>query len=59
MCGIESMGPVDDAWRIPDSLWQRIEPLLPQMRSHPKGGRPCIPARQCMDGIFGLAGLFR
>ena len=43
---------VDDAWRIPDSLWQRIEPLLPQERPHPKGGRRYTPARQCMDGIF-------
>ena len=43
---------VDDAWRIPDSLWQRIEPLLPQERPHPKGGRRYTPARQCMDGIL-------
>ncbi len=52
MCELESMRPVDDAWRIPDSLWQRIEPLLPQEQPHPKGGRPYIPARLCMDGIF-------
>ena len=52
MCELESMSPVDDAWRIPDSLWQRIEPLLPQEQPHPKGGRPYIPARQCMDGSF-------
>ena len=29
MCELESMSPVDDAWRIPDSLWERILPLLP------------------------------
>ncbi len=40
MCEPESMGPVDDAWRIPDCLWQRIEPLLPQEQPHSKGGRP-------------------
>lgn len=43
---------VDDEWRIPDALWERIEPLLPAQRPHPKGGRPWTPARQCMDGIF-------
>ena len=52
MCELEPMGPVDDAWRIPESMWQRIEPLLPQQRPHPKGGRRYTPARQCMDGIF-------
>ena len=52
MCELESMSPVDDAWRIPDSLWERILPLLPPERPHPKGGRRYIPARQCMDGIF-------
>ena len=52
MCELESMSPVDEAWRIPDSLWQRIEPLLSQNRPHSKGGRPYIPARQGMDGIF-------
>lgn len=43
---------VDEGWRIPDALWERIEPLLPAERLHPKGGRPWTPARQCMDGIF-------
>ncbi len=52
MCEPVSTSPVEDGWRIPDSLWQRIEPLLPQERPHPKGGRPYPPARQCMDGIF-------
>lgn len=43
---------VDDQWRIPDALWERIAPLVPAESSHPKGGRPYTPARQCMDGIF-------
>jgi len=47
-------GQVDDAWRIPDALWERIEPLLPPEPLHPKGGRPWADARQCMDGIFYL-----
>ena len=43
---------VDDGWRIPAEMWERIAPLLPPERPHPKGGRPWTPARQCMDGIF-------
>jgi len=43
---------VDDGWRIPDELWERIEPLLPPKRSYPKGGRPRMPDRQAMDAIF-------
>jgi transposase len=36
---------VDDGWRIPDELWDRIEPLLPPKEPQPKGGRPWIPDR--------------
>jgi putative transposase len=45
---------VDDGWLIPDEMWTRIEALLPTAKSHPKGGRPMVPARPCMDGIFYL-----
>lgn len=50
----ESMSPagVDEAWRIPDALWERIEPLLPPRATRSKRGRPPTPDRQCMDGIF-------
>ncbi len=50
--GKEELQPVDDGWRIPDALWQRIGPLLPPERPKPKGGRPRAPSRQCLDGIF-------
>lgn len=43
---------IADAWRIPDELWVRIEPLLPKWRRRRKGGRPPLPARQVMDGLY-------
>jgi transposase len=43
---------IAEAWRIPDELWQRIEPLLPKRRQSRKGGRPPLPYRQVLDGIF-------
>ena len=33
----------DDQWRIPDLLWQRIEPLLPARPPHPLGGHNPSP----------------
>ena len=43
---------VDDGWRIPDALWQCIEPIVPPTTPQPKGGSPWAPSRQCMEGIF-------
>ena len=43
---------VQEAWRIPDELWQRMEPLLPKWRKSRKGGRPALPYRQVANGIF-------
>ena len=39
---------------IPDELWQKIEPLLPEHKNTHRfgGGRPRAPDRACMDGIF-------
>lgn len=45
--------PVDDGWRIPDALWQRIEPLLPPRKPHPLGcHNPRVADRVAMDAIF-------
>jgi transposase len=43
---------VDDGWRLPDALWERLEPLLPKHRIHRKGGRPPLPWRCVLDGVF-------
>lgn len=43
---------VVEDFRIPDALWERIEPLLPRLRRSRKGGRPPLPQRQVLDGIF-------
>lgn len=41
-------------FRIPDELWERIEPLIPaHVNSHRfGGGRPRVPDRRILDGIF-------
>lgn len=37
---------------LPDDLWTRIEPLLPEEPPKPKGGRPRVPDRACLTGII-------
>ena len=40
-------------WRIPDELWERIQPLLPPRKPHPLGcHRPRVDDRRAMDAIF-------
>jgi putative transposase len=43
----------DDGWRMPDWLWERIEPLLPPPPAHPLGcHRRGVPKRRVMDAIL-------
>lgn len=43
----------DDGWRIPDALWEQIQPLLPLPKEHPWGmHNPRVPDRSAMDAIF-------
>ena len=43
---------VDASFRMPDSMWNRIEGLLPKFRRSRKGGRPRAEWRPVIDGIF-------
>ena len=38
--------------QISDSLWERIEPLLPVYKPSCKGGRPRLPLRNIVTGIL-------
>jgi transposase len=45
----------DDGWRIPDSLWEMMEPLLPKRKAHTLGcHNPRVPDRAAMNGILFL-----
>jgi transposase len=46
-----------NSFRISDELWAKMEPLLPVLPVHVNthrfgGGRPRVPDRKCLDGIF-------
>ena len=38
--------------QIPDTLWDRIDLLLPIYNPSPKGGRPRLPMRNVVTGIL-------
>ena len=38
--------------RVTETLWKGIAPLLPEPEPSPKGGRPRIPNRACLEGIL-------
>ena len=43
----------DDGWRIPDELWEQMEPLLPPRKPHPLGcHNPRVPDRDAMNAIL-------
>src|SRR6516225_7932233 len=44
---------LDNNWRIPDALWQRLEPMLPVRKRRRKNpGRRPLEWRPVIDGIF-------
>jgi transposase len=38
--------------RLTDKQWEKIEPLLPPVRTRRRGGRPPVPHRAVLDGIL-------
>lgn len=43
----------DDGWRVPDELWEELEPLLPPRPRYPLGcHRPRVPDRDAMNAIL-------
>lgn len=44
--------PVDPRYLVPDSLWERMKPLIPPEPPKPKGGRPPIEDRKAMNAIL-------
>src|SRR3982750_4512944 len=47
------MSKSSEKWFIPDELWAKIEPLLPEPKPHRLGGHnPRVPDRSAMNAIF-------
>lgn len=45
----------DDGWRLPDSLWEKMAPLLPERKAHPLGCHNSrVPDRDAMNAIIYL-----
>jgi len=40
------------SWRVPNALWERVEPLLPRYEQSQAGGRPRLELRRVLDGIL-------
>jgi len=38
--------------RVSETLWKAIAPFLPAHERSPKGGRPPVPDRACLEGII-------
>jgi transposase len=39
---------------LTDEQWDRVAPHLPEHRPSPKGGRPRVDDRECLEGILWL-----
>jgi transposase len=37
---------------VTDKLWDRVQPHLPARAAQPKGGRPWVDDRECLEGIL-------
>lgn len=39
-------------WIIPDPMWRRIQPVLPDEKAPGTPGRSCVPFRDVLNGIL-------
>ena len=37
---------------LSDADWERIRPLLPEVAPSPRGGRPRVSDRECLEGVL-------
>lgn len=37
---------------VSDKLWERVKPHLPRRADQPKGGRPWVDDRECLEGVL-------
>jgi len=44
--------PLPTIWRVPDELWERIEPVLSELDPPARTGRKRIAPRPALDGII-------
>jgi len=40
------------SWRLPEELWQWMQPLLPRYSKNSQGGRPRVELKKVAQGIF-------
>src|SRR4051812_26379787 len=55
VCKTERTTAEEDAMakkRVTEALWKGIAALLPEPEPSPKGGRPRVPDRACLEGII-------
>lgn len=43
---------IDPSFLVPDEVWERVKSAIPPEPPKPKGGRPRMPDRQALNGIF-------
>jgi len=45
---------VNPDYLLPETVWERVRPLLPPERPKPKGGRPRMDDRKALNAIFSI-----
>lgn len=48
----KKLKPLPTIWRVPDDLWEKVEPVLTELDPPKATGRPRIDARAALDAII-------